>query len=62
MSEWISVKDRIPDGAPVLVVYHGVVQWVTYRLVDGGWESTSSDDTMPLGFVTHWQPLPEPPK
>lgn len=50
MQEWISVKDRLPvkNGEHILVCYDD--GWVCdqYTPVDGG--------------VTHWMPLPQPPK
>ena len=63
--EWISVKDRLPDidkdGELVLyyefnneigVGYLEDDKWYNY---DSGWELDKS-------VVTHWMPLPEPPK
>lgn len=58
-SEWISVEERLPDnGETVLTVdnegYMIVASW--YEL--GGW-------LLPVcraNPVTHWMPLPEPPK
>jgi hypothetical protein len=64
VSQWISVKDEMPHyGRAVLVVYHGVVQHVTYRRDIGEWIAANDDtsDHMPESFVTHWMPLPEPP-
>ena len=56
---WISVKERLPAvGETVLIYYrhHDQQSIVTARFVNGGF----------IGFwdadVTHWQPLPEPPK
>ena len=50
VNEWISVKDRLPDkdGEHILVCY------------SDGWicdQFTPVDDG-----VTHWMPLPQPPK
>jgi hypothetical protein len=62
--KWISVKQELPPfGVPVLVVYHGVVQHITYTRVEGEWIAYENDGTdhMPESFVTHWQPLPAPP-
>ena len=60
---WISCEDKLPEyGIPVLVVYHGVVQNTTYFLDIGEWREAYGDsDSMPKSFVSHWQPLPEPP-
>lgn len=50
MTEWISVKDRLPQEHKNYLVFtkHGVTEILKY---DGD-----------AGVVTHWQPLPEPPK
>ncbi len=64
VSEWISVKERMPPyGYPVLVVYHGVVQFVAYARDIGEWRAANDDETdhMPESFVSHWMPLPDPP-
>ena len=62
MSEWISVKTRLPDeGQKVLAVGKlggmGVV-----RFTDSSdcpcWINTMGSQTM---NPTHWMPLPEPP-
>ena len=62
-SSWISVKDRLPEGGKCVLVYSqdgGVAEgkynarfkeWVQFR-----WSVTD------LKNVTHWMPLPEPPK
>lgn len=70
MAKWISVEDRLPDKyTPVLCCrkYVGVADILEYGLVHGKMcfyyfdedgfvvEATNPD-------VTHWMPLPEPPK
>ena len=64
--EWISVKDRMPSMKDIVLVYDTFFEGVsigyiseflgerTVWIIDYG-ESVS--DT-----VTHWMPLPEPPK
>lgn len=70
MSEWSSVKDRLPEINKDVLMYFAVEKnmavgflqeidehvtfWGAYP--DGGW--WTSCDCEP----THWMPLPEPPK
>ena len=59
MNNWISVEDRLPDvDREVLINSHGFC-YVTYHCGEY-WETEDlecSEDS-----ITHWQPLPEPPK
>ena len=53
---WISVKDRLPeDGQDVLVWDDGGFAYIDVRLC-GTWKYGGNYG------VTHWMPLPEPPK
>lgn len=68
-SPWISVKERLPDkDTKVIIVDNGDVSVVTYghgRAHDEWWDELNTDmDASPTdcGNVTHWMPLPEPPK
>lgn len=63
MMEWIGVEGRKPEyGEPVLVYYAGdgiepprvYISWWVYNL---GFLLERV-----YGSVTHWMPLPEPPK
>ena len=58
MAEWISVKDRLPeDEKSVLVITKNGKPWVAhYDLKWRGWRTSGSTT------ITHWMPLPEPPK
>lgn len=70
MSEWISVKDRLPkSGQDVLALgldmgkgpgrHYGVLNW------DGSGFFLVDDDEGICNqweYITHWKPLPEPPK
>lgn len=61
--EWISVDERLPEKNGYYLVYtkYGYIEVERYKTwddddLDGGywWEFE--------GLVTHWMPLPEPPK
>ena len=65
VQEWISVDDRLPDPfVPVLVQMPGEEPFPTVRegfiSNDGVWQSAMF--RRELGEVTHWQPMPQPPK
>lgn len=54
-SEWTSVEERLPEEFDNVLVYDGVVT-VDHISVGGEWWYHNHD------AVTHWMPLPEPPK
>lgn len=62
MSEWISVKDRLPKQKGILYIVCRTIK--PYRIVfaaiwDGVWLSVAK--RAPLEYITHWMPMPEPP-
>ena len=59
--DWIAVTDRLPEEAErVLVCWNDSFTYIGWR-IDGLWFYKDSD-----GFkdqnITHWMPLPSPPK
>ena len=63
--KWISVNDRLPEPfVSVLVHMHGEEPCPTVRegfiSNDGIWQSAMF--RREPGEVTHWQPMPQPPK
>lgn len=59
MNEWISVKDRLPkEGVKVLACYKGAYLEIC-KCSEGVWVNRFGSD---YTGVTHWMPLPEPPK
>lgn len=60
---WISVKDRLPDNANGVIVCDefGFVYPACYYTFDKCWMYSFTDER--CGHkITHWTPLPEPPK
>jgi hypothetical protein len=63
MSEWISVKERLPETNELCIVYtefralvpalYGNESWIFDE--GQGWSEKR------LSYVTHWMPLPKPP-
>lgn len=54
---WISVKDKLPDEDTVVLVYTQQASYMNLRIDyihNGRWSNSM--------FVTHWMPLPLPPK
>jgi hypothetical protein len=67
VSDWISVDDRLPESEyrVVIIWCHGMY-WPDYMDVGvhigGKWNNGDSRVNGVSGRVTHWMPLPEPPK
>jgi hypothetical protein len=68
MADWISVKDRLPEIWVKVLSFqptfdedcHGMIRGAVY-IGNGKWRETEHHEMMELP-VTHWLPLPEPPK
>lgn len=63
LPKWIPVTERLPekDGAFITAYSKGGVSqnwYMTFHHGGGKWYQNSED----TGEVTHWMPLPEPPK
>ena len=63
--QWISVKDRLPENETTIICYDGKTIFpgtyddTTYLK----WYDIDSECYLsPPQLVTHWMPLPEPPK
>jgi hypothetical protein len=62
VNQWINVKDRLPATRKTVLIYD------EYEGVSAGYYDSdyakfrSIEDVYRSCYVTHWQPLPEPPK
>ena len=68
MSKWISVKDRLPE-IDILVLCCSLKSLSpTYGWYNGNFWSVNDepnhfkDKIDRISFITHWMPLPAPPK
>ena len=62
---WVSVKDRLPnDGQDVLAyLYNGEeTRTAPFNYDKGTWYDCVMNCTVAINSITHWMPLPEPPK
>ena len=61
MSEWIDVKDRLPDSNSTVLVWDaGGVEMGSHN-EHTGWTIYEWDGPSSRNFVTHWMPLPPAP-
>ena len=56
-TEWISVKDQLPDDADLVLVYSERSGVRTDYYYNDEWEYYDRNQIE----ITHWMPLPEPP-
>ena len=68
MAEWISVKDRLPESPRFVLVFvrhppkGEFPAWscmMTDMYLGNGWLENADSEAHE---ITHWMPLPEPPK
>lgn len=66
MTDWIDVKERLPENKTNTIATNGKETYLVYyhqipeSKRDDAWYIPYSD--LYLEKVTHWMPLPEPPK
>lgn len=63
-NKWIPVTERLPEEwVPVLVnSKYGFITTAIYIGIHGKWRFTQTHVFFEYDSVTHWMPLPEPPK
>jgi hypothetical protein len=59
---WVSVKDRLPEKSGRYLVYAKEGERETHRTIAPFHKAFHLSGRMAYWKVTHWMPLPEPPK
>lgn len=61
---WIPVSERLPDKGDVVLAFcrDGGYTFQSACYWHGGWRAAESGAPCDAVKITHWQPLPEPPK
>ena len=64
VQEWISVTERLPEKGEEVLVFNTRENWIGFAWLrpDETWTALGFDFPFDLGEVTHWMPLPQPPK
>ena len=63
MSEWISVKDRLPQAKEYVLIYDPNHRNICKAWYVGDIDVWFSNEYFPqFTNITHWMPLPKPPK
>lgn len=67
--EWISAKDQLPEERGQVFIYYwditlggAKVHRMATAFFNKDFESFQDRETLAHGNVTHWMPLPKPPK
>ena len=64
VQEWIPVTERLPEKGQEVLVFDTRENWTGFAWLrpDETWTAIGFDFPLDLGEVTHWMPLPHPPK
>ena len=64
VQEWVSIDDRLPKNwTDVLVsTRSGFLETAVYTGTPGKWMIGWNGDMLEADSITHWMPMPQPPK
>ena len=64
VQKWIPVTERLPEKGEEVLVFDTRENWTGFAWLrpDETWTALGFDFPFDLGEVTHWMPLPQPPK
>jgi hypothetical protein len=62
--KWIPVAERLPEPMVWVLCFcrANIIDVLRYDHIMDDWDTTMPNRCMMKGFVTHWMPLPNPPK
>jgi hypothetical protein len=60
MNEWISVEEKLPNNGDSVLCFRELDNW--YVVCDYLKRTFVFGDMEKAHLISHWQPLPEPPK
>ena len=62
--KWIPVTERLPEEWVAVLVWskYGFCEVAVYLGIPGKWRITWNHELFEVESITHWMPLPEPPK
>lgn len=66
MSEWISVKDELPENCDAVLIFNNsnmecVVTIAIFSDYYGGFYLIELKEVIKVNDLSHWMPLPKPP-
>ena len=63
MSEWISVESRLPEDNMKVLIYLRTnhTSWVDTSYFSESYWMDEDEESIDY-YISHWMPLPEPPK
>ncbi len=62
MSEWISVEDRLPEQVGDYLIHIASEDWCDSYMMNSIFFEGRFVDAIGCAPVTHWMPLPSPPR
>ena len=64
IQKWIPVSEKLPEPMEwvLCACRANIIEVLRYDHIMNDWDTTMPNRCYMKGFVTHWMPLPEPPK
>ena len=63
MNEWISIEDRLPEEKLDVILFGIKCPTSFIGYLDGeDFVCDNANEFVPVSYISHWMPLPEPPE